>query len=158
MAREAAAAEAQFRAKFRLDELTVHESADWTLSVRPGQPVLGSLVISTRHAALDFAQLPPAAGPGLLTLIGRAEAAAREHFGAVRMNALCLMMQDPLFHFHLLPRAGQPQQFGGHEWTDSGWPGPPNLGDNQATHDAELQAIRAVYAAVDWEELRAGGS
>ena len=147
---EAAEAERQFRAKFRLDELTVHESADWTVSVRPGQPVLGALVISTRHGALDFSQLPPTAGPGLLALIGRAEVAAREHFAAVRMNALCLMMQDPLFHFHLLPRAGDPQQFAGHEWTDSGWPGPPNLADSQATDDAELQEIRAVYVAVDW--------
>ena len=37
-------ARSQFREKFRVDELTVFESADWTVSVRPKQPVLGSLV------------------------------------------------------------------------------------------------------------------
>ena len=70
-------------------------------------------------------------------------------FGAVRLNALCLMMQDPLFHFHLLPRYGAPMEFAGRTWTDSGWPGPPTLADNQAG-DAELDALVGAYRAVDW--------
>ena len=139
-----------FREKFRLDDLTVHESDDWTLSVRPGQPVLGSLVLSSRHLALDLSEVPPAAGGGLLGLLAQAETAARRHFGAVRLNVLCLMMQDPLVHFHLLPRYGAPIEFAGTSWADSGWPGPPNLADNQAT-EAGLTEILGVYAALEWQ-------
>ena len=127
----------------------MHESDDWTLSVRPKQPVLGSLVISTRHAALDFSQLPSGRGAAMLELMARAETAARDLFGAVRLNALCLMMQDPLFHFHLLPRYGEPIDFGGKSWTDSGWPGLPNLADSQESGD-DLTEIAKLYASIDW--------
>ena len=139
-----------FRAKFRVAELTVHETADWTLSVRPAQPVLGALVISTRHGALDFSQVPEASGAGLLRIIGQAETTARRELGAVRLNALCLMMQDPLFHLHLLPRYGDPVEFGGRAWIDRGWPGPPALGDTQASGDGELFEILRTYRAHDW--------
>jgi diadenosine tetraphosphate (Ap4A) HIT family hydrolase len=143
-------AEAAFREKFRLDDLTIHENDDWTLSVRPKQPVLGALVISTRHGALDFAQLPAASGATMLTLIGRAEAAARDGFGAVRMNALCLMMQDPLFHFHLLPRYAAPLDLRGRQWADAGWPGPPDLTVSLTDDDADLREVARRYAADTW--------
>jgi diadenosine tetraphosphate (Ap4A) HIT family hydrolase len=142
-------ARSQFREKFRVDELTVFESADWTVSVRPKQPVLGSLVLSTRHAALDFSQLPDGCGAAMVELMARAETAARDLFDAVRVNALCLMMQDPLFHFHLLPRYREPIDFGGRSWTDSGWPGIPNLADNQERDD-DLVEIAKLYASIDW--------
>lgn len=143
-------AESLFREKFRLHELTIHERDDWTLSVRPGQPVLGSLVLSTRSGALSFATLPPGSGAVMVDLMGQAETAAKELFGSVRINALCLMMADPLFHFHLLPRYGAELELAGKRWTDSGWPGPPTLADNQATDDDLAEIIRA-YAAFPWQ-------
>jgi diadenosine tetraphosphate (Ap4A) HIT family hydrolase len=143
-------AAALFREKFRLDDLTIHRTDDWTLSVRPGQPVLGSLVLSTRSGALSFATLPAGSGAVMVDLMGQAETAARQTFGAVRINALCLMMADPLFHFHLLPRYGDPVERDGKQWTDSGWPGPPTLADNQATEDDLAEIIRA-YAAFPWQ-------
>jgi diadenosine tetraphosphate (Ap4A) HIT family hydrolase len=139
-----------FREKFRLDDLTVHESDDWTLSVRPGQPVLGALVLSSRHPAVDLSQVPSAAGAGMLDLMARAERGARGQFGAVRLNVLCLMMQDPLVHFHLLPRYGAAVEFAGTAWADTGWPGPPNLADNQATGE-QLTQVLAAYSALTWQ-------
>jgi diadenosine tetraphosphate (Ap4A) HIT family hydrolase len=138
--------ERAFRDKFRLDALTVHETDAWTLSVRPAQPVLGALVLSTRHRALDFSQLPGGAGTTMVEMMAHAERAACALFGAVRLNALCLMMQDPLFHFHLLPRYHAPVDFAGATWRDPGWPGPPTLGENQASEDAQLYEIRRAYA------------
>ena len=75
-----------------------------------------------------------------------AEDAAGALFGAVRLNALCLMMKDPLFHFHLLPRYAAPVDFAGRPWVDDGWPGPPALADDQVQDDADLDALRATYA------------
>jgi diadenosine tetraphosphate (Ap4A) HIT family hydrolase len=144
-------ARTQFRAKFRLDELAVCESDDWTLSIRPGQPVLGAMVLSSRHDALDFSQTRPGSGAEMLDLMARVEAAARDLFGAVRLNALCLMMQDPLFHFHLLPRYSEPVAFAGRTWADSGWPGLPNLADNQVERDDQLAEIQQAYARRAWQ-------
>jgi diadenosine tetraphosphate (Ap4A) HIT family hydrolase len=143
-------AQRRFREKFRLDELTVHEGDDWTLSVRPAQPVLGALVLATRHTALSFAQLRAESGAEMLRLTAGAEEAARAMFGCVRLNALCLMMQDPLFHLHLLPRYGEPVEFAGRTWRDAGWPGPPDLADNQAGDDRELPALVRAYADGEW--------
>jgi len=142
---DASKAEAEFREKFRLDELTVLTDADWALSVRPGQPVVGALVVSTRHRALAFADLPASAGPSLVRMLGRAETAAKQTFAAVRINVLCLMMQDPLLHFHLLPRYDGPRDFAGRAWGDPGWPGPPTLAENQVQDDTDLRALVAAY-------------
>jgi len=128
----------------------VHATADWILSVRPAQPVVGALVLSTAHGALSFSEVPTTARAGLVELMGRAEEAARSLFGAVRMNALCLMMKDPLFHFHLLPRYGAPVDHGGRSWVDPGWPGPPDLAEDQAQGDDDLVALQKVYRSVDW--------
>jgi diadenosine tetraphosphate (Ap4A) HIT family hydrolase len=141
---------AQFDEKFRLGELTVHATNDWVLSVRPVQPVLGALVLSTRHLALDFSQVSPTAGNEMLRLLAQAEVAARELFGAIRLNLLCLMMQDPLFHFHLLPRYGAAVDFAGSTWVDTGWPGPPSLADSQASQAGQLGELVRVYAARRW--------
>ncbi|MGZ6978547.1 MAG: hypothetical protein ACXVJW_10595, partial [Acidimicrobiia bacterium] len=109
------------------------------------------LVLSTRHGALGFAALPPESGTSMLALMARAEAAAKSLFGAVRINALCLMMADPLHHFHLLPRYGDAPEFAGKAWPDSGWPGLPTLSDNQASDDSDLLEILRAYATVPWQ-------
>ena len=134
----------QFRAKFRLGELTLHTGRHWVVSVRPAQPVPGSVVVSTTHGALSFAEAPPASGEELLELLGAIETTARSDLGAARINVLCLMMVDPLLHFHVLPRFQHPVELGGRTWTDTGWPGPPELAAEPAG-DAELRAVADVY-------------
>ena len=135
-------AAAEFHAKFRLGDLTVCTDQDWTLSVRPAQPVLGALVLSTRHGATSFGDLDERTGTGFVRLVAFAERAARASFGAVRINVLCLMMQDPLVHFHLLPRYAEPVEHSGITWSDPGWPGPPDLGALHVVDDDVLDAIR----------------
>ena len=81
-----------FREKFRLDDLTVHESDDWTLSVRPGQPVLGSLVLSSRHLAFDLSQVPRGAGAPMLELMAQRRGRRQ---GALRRSApQCALPDD----------------------------------------------------------------
>lgn len=137
-------ARAAFRAKFRLDDLTLHAGRHWVASVRPAQPVPGSLVLSTTHDALSFGEVPPASGTELVELLAAAEGVAREELGAARVNVLCLMMVDPLLHFHVLPRFGAPVELAGRTWVDHGWPGTPELAAEPATEE-ELEAVRAVY-------------
>ena len=132
----------EFRSNFRLDELTIVEHGDWILSVRPGQITLGSMVISTGRGELDFASINPASGSDLAEAFAIAERLAKDVFGAVRINLACLMMKDPIVHFHVLPRYDREVERYGQTWLDGDWPGPPTFGPAPTT-DETLAAIAA---------------
>lgn len=124
MARETPELQA-FREKFRLDDLTLETRGGWVLSLRPAQLTLGSMVLSLASGGQDLAGLTAAEGAGLAEGLGRAERLAREGLGAERINALCLMMMDPVVHFHILPRYAAPVERHGVTWQDADYPGPP---------------------------------
>lgn len=115
----------EFRKKFQLDALTITENTQWILSVRPGQLTLGSMVASSKQGALSFAELDPDSGNSLISMLANAENAAKDLYGAVRVNVICLMMQDPVVHFHILPRYELKIVRYATEWIDEDWPGPP---------------------------------
>lgn len=129
-----------FRAKFRLDDLTLLEREGWVLSLRPAQLTLGSMVLSLASGTQDLADLTAQEGAGLAAGFGLAERLARGHLGAVRINALCLMMQDPVVHFHILPRYDAPVTYASRVWTDADWPGPPVIAP-APTEEAVLEAL-----------------
>src|SRR5690625_5255945 len=116
---------ANFRDKFRLAELTVVETEHWVLSVRPEQLTLGAMVLSARAGALTFSDLDAAAGADFVRVLGTAERVAKKTWGAIRINAIALMMKDPVVHFHVLPRYQAPVDAYGVSWVDEDWPGPP---------------------------------
>ena len=129
-----------FRKNFRLDELTVHESDHWALSVRPEQMTLGAMVLSSRSGKLHFAELTDEEQLDMGRQLAVSERLAKEVLGAVRINAVCLMMKDPIVHFHLLPRFDQNVPRYGVDWEDTFWPGPPVFGP-APTADHLLQSI-----------------
>lgn len=131
---------ADFRQKFRLDDLTVLESDHWVLSVRPDQLTLGAMVLSVRDGALTFSELTAQVGADLARMLGAAEQAAKSVWGAVRINAIALMMKDPIVHFHVLPRYAAQVDAYGLTWLDEDWPGPPVF-KSAPTEDKILQAI-----------------
>ena len=114
-----------FREKFQVDALTLEQSEHWVLSIRPQQLTLGSMVLSVRSNVLDFASLNQAQSSEMALLLGEAELRVKKYLGAIRINALCLMMQDPLLHFHIFPRYESVVRFEGEDWVDSDWPKPP---------------------------------
>ena len=137
----------QFREAFRLDELTVAEEAGWAVSIRPGQVTIGSMVISALDGHLDFQDLSPGEAAGLASAFATAERLAKEVFGAVRINLACLMMKDPIVHFHVIPRYMEPVERYGRTWVDADWPGPPTFGGASVDDDDVLRAIRDELSA-----------
>ena len=131
---------ADFRENFRLDRLTVRDYGGWTLSVRPAQITLGSMVISSTAGHLDFQQLEADEAIGLSSAFAAAERVAKQEFGAVRINIACLMMKDPIVHFHVLPRYDQPVERYGVTWPDTDWPGAPTFGP-APTDEAALHSL-----------------
>ena len=139
---------AAFEKKFRQRELHVSDCGAWTLSVRPGQIVLGAMVLASRSGALAMSDLTHQEMQDMGVGLALAERLAKQVFGAKRLNFLCLMMQDPIMHFHILPRYAQPVTRYGATWTDQDWPGPPRIAP-LVTADATLLQIRdELHAAL----------
>ncbi len=132
---------AAFRAKFRLDDLHLTACDGWVLSLRPAQLTLGAMVLSVASGTQDLAALNDTEASGLARGLGLAERLAREVYGAARINALCLMMQDPVVHFHILPRYAAPVPRHGRTWSDADWPGPPVIKPAE-TPEPVLLALR----------------
>jgi diadenosine tetraphosphate (Ap4A) HIT family hydrolase len=117
----------RFRDTFKLDALTIQEDDGWILSVRPGQLTIGSMVISSARGHLDFQEFGPQEASGLTSAIALAERLAKQELGAVRINLACLMMKDPVVHFHVVPRYDRSIDRYGATWEDRDWPGPPTF-------------------------------
>lgn len=130
-----------FADRFRLGALHLADCGDWVLSLRPGQLTLGAMVLSLRTGARDLAAITPDQARDMGRGFALAETLARTRLGAVRVNLLCLMMQDPVVHFHILPRHDRPVTRHGLTWTDADWPGPPVMRP-LTTPDTVLAALR----------------
>lgn len=129
---------ADFQKKFRIDEFQIACVHGWILSVRPSQLTLGSLVLSAQSGEESFAVLE--AKTGLLEGFSISENMAKDVFGAVRINVLCLMMQDPIVHFHIIPRYDKAVERYGEVWVDEAWPAPPDMSP-KATKEQTLRGI-----------------
>jgi len=114
-----------FREKFMIDQLGLLDDGEWTLLVRPGQLTLGCMVLSSTRGIKDFSGIAASSGSNFITMLAKAETVAKTLYGAVRINAVCLMMQDPVIHFHIIPRYDQLIERYGIIWRDEDWPAPP---------------------------------
>lgn len=145
-----------FRTNFRLDDLTVHESERWILSIRPAQLTLASMVLSSKLGHLSFSEMDSQDFEEMGTMIAEAEHVATDLFGAVRINAVCLMMKDPIVHFHILPRYEFTKDAFGRPWVDADWPGPPNMGGEVVKDEIVLQELVGVIRT-ELNELHPAG-
>lgn len=128
----------EFHEKFRVDELTVLRTANWTWSVRPVQSTVGAGVLSLNRFATSLAEISSEEAGDLAIIAPRIEAALHTWTEPDRINYLMLMMVDAHLHFHVLPRYAQPRTLLGHQWLDSGWPALPALGDNSDISQSDL--------------------
>lgn len=121
----------------------------WTVLLRPKQPTLGSLVLVCREPVRAFSDVSPEAYADMREVVRRIEVTLHEVVGYERINYLMLMMVDPDVHFHVIPRYEGSRHFGGAEFRDAGWPGPPALdaatSPEPATRDDLLARLRAAW-------------
>ena len=113
----------------------------WTVLLRPRQPTFGSLVLICREPVRSFAEV---SAPGYIELrdvVRRIEATLQDVVAYERINYLMLMMVDPHVHFHVIPRYDGSRMFEGQEYTDAGWPGPPQLAQGVALSSARITSL-----------------
>ena len=115
----------------------------WCVQLRPQQVTLGSLVLICSEPVQRFSDVSPAGMTELHRVIGAIESALSAVFQYDKINYLMLMMVDPDVHFHVIPRYGESREFEGREFSDQGWPGPPDLASAIALPDDVNQSLIA---------------
>jgi diadenosine tetraphosphate (Ap4A) HIT family hydrolase len=113
--------------KFGAPGSIVRDYVHWSVLLRPKQVTLGSLVLIAKETATAWPMLSAGAFEELKAITADIEQALRQCFDHDKINYLMLMMVDPDVHFHVIPRYCNARTFGGVEFSDSGWPGPPRL-------------------------------
>lgn len=129
--------------KFGYPDTLLFESEHWCVLLRPQQVTLAALVLCAKSEATSFSTLPAAAFAELAPTSSHIEQSLRLFRTYDKINYLALMMVDPHVHFHVLPRYGNPQDYGGVSFADGGWPGVPDL--KQATEIPP--AVRSILYA-----------
>ena len=128
--------------KFGYPQTLIHEYESWVVLLRPQQATLGALVVACKESAEAFGDISPEAMTELSSVTRDIEAAASKCFSYQKINYLMLMMVDPHVHFHVLPRYEAPRSFESIEFSDPGWPGPPQIGSATATDATVFEKIR----------------
>ncbi len=121
--------------KFGYPETSIKDYSHWVLVLRPQQVTLGSLVLICREDAQAFSEISSEAFLELPLVIREVERTLQRAFSYDKLNYLMLMMVDPEVHFHIIPRYSSPKMFSEHQFSDIGWPGPPNLKTPNETND-----------------------
>ena len=123
----------------------------WCVLLRPTQPTLGSLILAAKSNTKAFSELPSSAFTELASVTKDIETSLKAFQDYDKINYLMLMMKDPEPHFHVIPRYKAAQQFTGLDFNDTGWPGPPALGDalplNDDQRDELISAVKAHWPA-----------
>jgi len=134
----------QFREKFKVDELELFSTQDFTVSVRPTQVTLGSLIISSNYPTYSFVEFERYAyNTDLTNILSTSEKLLTKSYSSSLINVICLMLVDPIIHFHVFPRYESEICFYHRTWHDTCWPKPIDLSKlYDATPENILYEIR----------------
>ena len=128
--------------KFGYPDTLIREYENWVVLLRPQQATLGALVLICKESVEALSSLSVEAFSELKQITTVVESSLKDLFKYDKINYLMLMMVDPDVHFHILPRYSATRIFDQAEFTDLGWPGPPDLGKTNQVGDVVRQRIR----------------
>ncbi|TXI18008.1 MAG: HIT family protein [Nitrosomonas sp.] len=140
--------------KFGAPQTIIRRYRYWSVLLRPAQATLGALVLAAHEPAQAFSGLSPASFTELHEVTQHIEVALAQAFHYDKINYLMLMMVDPDVHFHVIPRYAQPTQFANQEFTDTGWPAMPNLGQVNKT-DVAVNLLIMKHIQSCWPKSKA---
>ncbi len=133
--------------KFGYPATLVREFEHWLVLARPAQVTLGSLVLAAKSDATAFGELPAAAFVELALVVAAVENGLTAFCRYERINYLMLMMVDLHVHFHVIPRYSESREWGGRQFADEGWPGPPDLKSAITLLSSDISKLRDELAA-----------
>ncbi len=135
--------------KFGFPATLIAEFDHWAVLARPAQVTLGSLVLASIHDVTAYGELPPDAFAEQGVAVAAIERMLTAFVRYERINYLMLMMVDREVHFHVIPRYSEPREWGGRNFPDAGWPGPPALGTAVTLEGNDLKSLgKALKSAL----------
>jgi diadenosine tetraphosphate (Ap4A) HIT family hydrolase len=133
--------------KFGYPATLIKEFDHWVVLLRPAQVTLGSLVLAAKSDVTAYGALPREAFAEQADAVAAVEQALAAFASYERINYLMLMMVDPNVHFHVIPRYSGSRLWSGIEFPDSGWPGPPQLGNSLALSPEQIAKLKAELSS-----------
>jgi len=127
--------------KFGYPDTLIREYENWVVLLRPQQATLGALVLICKERVEALSSISVEAFSELKQITTVVESSLKDLFKYDKINYLMLMMVDPDVHFHILPRYPAARIFDQAEFTDPGWPGPPDLSKSNQVGDVVRQRI-----------------
>ncbi len=127
--------------KFGYPETLVMEPSRWVILIRPEQVTLGSLVLVCKDDAGAFSEISAEAFSELAVATKGLESCLSELWGYRKINYLMLMMVDRDVHFHVIPRYDGDLTFEGKTFSDTGWPGTPDLANATTLEGESLTSL-----------------
>jgi diadenosine tetraphosphate (Ap4A) HIT family hydrolase len=127
--------------KFGYPATLIRELEHWVILLRPAQVTLGSLALAAKGDAIAYGDLPRDAFAEQADAVAQIERALKAFIRFERINYLMLMMVDPHVHFHVIPRYTGSREWSGVSFVDSGWPGPPQLGNAVQLNEGQIRAL-----------------
>jgi len=135
--------------KFGYPDTLVREYLHWVVVLRPQQATLGALVLICKEEVDALSKVSTEAFSELKEITTDIERTLITCFANDKINYLLLMMVDRDVHFHVLPRYAGSRFWGQTEFTDLGWPGPPDLAQinktDQSLNRKILQVLRQAF-------------
>ena len=107
------------------------------------------MVLVCTDPVTQFSALSPEAFADLQRAVTGIEHTLAQTLRPDKINYLMLMMVDPDVHFHVLPRYGAARDFARHPFSDTAWPGPPDLRAVNETSE-ETRAELIDYLREHW--------
>ena len=127
--------------KFGYPDTLIREYENWVVLLRPQQATLGALVLICKERVEALSSISVEAFSELKQITTVVESSLKDLFKYDKINYLMLMMVDPDVQFHILPRYSATRVFDQAEFTDPGWPGPPELSKTNQAGDVVRQRI-----------------
>ncbi len=143
--------------KFGYPATLIRDYRHWCVLLRPAQATLAALVLVCKDEAEAFSDISAGAFAELAEATRDIETTLSSFRPYGKINYLMLMMVDRDVHFHVLPRYDEPQEFGGTQFPDPGWPAVPDLGFAVSLDEPARDALVKALADI-WPGSSTGGA
>lgn len=130
--------------KFKIDKTLVKEYKNWYWLIRPKQVTLGSGILLSKHNKSNFSDLNQDSFSELKTIISEIEATLKRMISYDKINYLMLMMEDPIVHYHIIPRHESARLMSRIRVRDHGYPGPPKLEKYHSLNEDEILELKQM--------------
>ena len=137
-----------FNKKFKVEKLYVTSIGNWTISLRPEQPTIGSLILSLSRTCSSLSELTEQESIDLGKAFSAIEIIFHKTFKPEKINYLALMMVDDQVHFHVLPRYSEVIYFENKEFKDECWPVAHNLQSLSQIDSFVMEKIQKLFSLI----------